>query len=89
MLEPRDDFRHALEDRPHARESLFYNLLLPGGCFLIVGIGFASEQQRQFADLGALMLVVAAAILGVAGLLFWVAFRRRSGSGTPPTAPLP
>ena len=56
-------------------------LLLPGGCFLIFGIGFASEQQRQFADLGALMLVVAAVILGLAGLLFWVAFRRRRVSG--------
>jgi membrane protein implicated in regulation of membrane protease activity len=57
-------------------------LLLPGGCFLFFGIGLASDSS--LGGLSAMMLLVAAAILGGAGLLFWVAFRRRPGSGETP-----
>jgi len=62
-------------------------LLLPGGCFLIFGIGFATD--RQFSDVAYVMLPVAAAILALAGFLFWVAIRRRPGGGAPPDAPPP
>jgi membrane protein implicated in regulation of membrane protease activity len=56
-------------------------LLLPGGCFLLFGIGFTADSGLA----GALWLLIAALILGAAGLLFWVAFRQRRG-GTPPGA---
>src|SRR2546423_15305445 len=46
MLEPRDDFRHALEDRPHARESLFYNLLLPDEGLLVMFYTWVDGQDR-------------------------------------------
>jgi membrane protein implicated in regulation of membrane protease activity len=61
-------------------------LLLPGGCFLVVGIGFATDSNRQFSDAAPLLLGVAAVILALTGLLFWVAFRRRPGRGGPPDA---
>jgi heme/copper-type cytochrome/quinol oxidase subunit 2 len=51
-------------------------LLLPGGCFVLLGISVATGQDRD-ADLSSLALLIAAAILGVAGWLFWLAFRRR------------
>jgi hypothetical protein len=57
-------------------------LLLPGGCFLVFGIGFATD--RQFYDVSFVMIPLAAAILGLAGFLFWIAFRRRRGPGGPP-----
>ena len=51
-------------------------LLLPGGCFLFFGIDL---NIRQYGDITTRMLAlaIAAAILALAGLLFWVAFRRR------------
>lgn len=53
-------------------------LLLPGACFLRIGINEAINE----AD------IVGAVILSVAGLLFWVAFRRRPpGQGGSPDAP--
>lgn len=52
-------------------------LLLPGGCFLIFGIGFATDSG----SLGLLMLLIAAAILGLAAFLFRVALRRRHAPG--------
>jgi Ca2+/H+ antiporter len=54
-------------------------LLLPGGCFLLVGIKEAAMPRRyaNWFDDYLVMLPVAVAILSVAGLLFWVAFRRR------------
>jgi hypothetical protein len=36
MLEPQDDLRHTLTPGPHARESLFYNLLLPDEGLLVM-----------------------------------------------------
>ncbi|HXP02797.1 MAG TPA: hypothetical protein VN808_01670 [Stellaceae bacterium] len=54
-------------------------LLLPGGCFLLFGIGFATD--RQYYDAAFLLLPIAAAILALAGFLFWIAFRRRKGPG--------
>jgi len=50
-------------------------LLLPGGCFLISGIAFATDAQ--FWDASLILLPIAAAIFALAGLLFWLAFRRR------------
>ena len=61
-------------------------LLLPGGCFLIFGIGFATDAH--YSDVAYVMLPVAAAILALAGLLFWLAFRRRPAPGGPPDAPV-
>jgi hypothetical protein len=51
-------------------------LLLPGGCFLLFGIGL-SDQYRGDREAAVELLLIAAAILLPAGLLFWVAFRRR------------
>jgi hypothetical protein len=48
-------------------------LLLPGGCFLFVGIAESDANG----------LVIAVAILLLAGLLFWAAFSARPG---PPDA---
>lgn len=64
-------------------------LLLPGGCFLVFGIGFATD--RQFSDVAFVMLPIAAAILGLAGLLFWVALHRRppAPGGSPDVPPAP
>jgi Ca2+/H+ antiporter len=64
-------------------------LLLPGGCFLVFGIGFLTDPHNS--DVARVMLPVAAAILGVAGLLFWLAFRRRppAGGGGSSGAPAP
>jgi heme/copper-type cytochrome/quinol oxidase subunit 2 len=64
-------------------------LLLPGGCFLVFGIGFATDSNRQFSDAAYLLLPIAAAILGLAGLLFWVALRHRSAPSVPPGVPPP
>ncbi len=61
-------------------------LLLPGGCFLIFGIGFATDRS-SYSDVAYVMLPIAAGILGIAGLLFWVAFRRRGPSGQPLASP--
>jgi hypothetical protein len=46
VLEPKDDFRHALPDRPHTRESLFYNLLLPGEGLLVMFYTWVDGQDR-------------------------------------------
>jgi hypothetical protein len=46
MLEPQDDFRHPLPDRPHARESLFYNLLLPDEGLLVMFYTWVDGQDR-------------------------------------------
>ena len=55
-------------------------LLLPGGCFLLVGL---SESDANGLFLGVFVLLAAA-------LLFWVAFARRPGAGgTPPAPPGP
>jgi hypothetical protein len=60
-------------------------LLLPGGCFLIVGVGVATDSQ--YWQMAFIALPIAAAILGLAGFLFWIAFRRKrppTSSATPP-----
>ena len=63
-------------------------LLLPGGCFVILGFGMMSEST----DFGTMLLVIGLAILSVMGLLFWLAFRKPSppnaGAG-PSAAPRP
>jgi membrane protein implicated in regulation of membrane protease activity len=61
-------------------------LLLPGGCFLFFGI--ILTPGTAVADPVLLLLPIAAAILALAGLLFWVAFRRRRpGPGATPGSP--
>ena len=69
-------------------------LLLPGGCFLVFGISGATGGHTTGmtsagdAELAGLLLTIAAVILALAGLLFWVAFRRRPGrGGSPDTRP--
>jgi membrane protein implicated in regulation of membrane protease activity len=57
-------------------------LLLPGGCFLFVGIVVATDQQ--YSDMAFIALPIAAVILGLAALLFWVAFRKRQNPNEPP-----
>jgi membrane protein implicated in regulation of membrane protease activity len=50
-------------------------LLFPGGCFLF--FGFVTANDRVFHQVAYLLLPIAFIILGGAGALFWVAFRRR------------
>jgi hypothetical protein len=60
-------------------------LLLPGGCFLFFGIALTPGTAVSAPSL---VLLIGIAILALAGLLFWVAFRRRPpppGTGTTPT----
>ena len=63
-------------------------LLLPGGCFVVLGFWMMSEST----DFGTMLLVVGIVILAVMGLLFWLAFRKppppNAGAG-PSTAPRP
>ena len=65
-------------------------LLLPGGCFLVFGISGATGGHTTGmtpagdAELTRLLLTIATVVLSLAGLLFWVAFRRRPGRGGPP-----
>ena len=63
-------------------------LLLPGGCFLLIGVVFLGESDRIARDAAPLALIVAAPLLAIAGLMFWLAFRRRrAGPGEPPPPP--
>jgi len=70
-------------------------LLLPGGCFLWVGISEVDKSRHSMCVSGCgevewfdnylVMLPIAVAILSIAGLLFWAAFRRRrSDTSGPP-----
>ena len=61
-------------------------LLLPGGCFLIMGVGMLTEAQpdRIDRDVGPMALTVALVVLALTGFLFWIAFRRRR----PPAPPV-
>jgi membrane protein implicated in regulation of membrane protease activity len=60
-------------------------LLLPGGCFLLAGISAVTDPQ--YAGIALLGLLIAAAILGLAGFLFWRAFRRRPADADGPSPP--
>jgi len=55
-------------------------LLLPGGCYLLFGIGIALEEPSL--EGAGYVLLIATAILGSSAFLFWVAFR-----GGRPAAP--
>jgi hypothetical protein len=59
-------------------------LLLPGGCFLVLGIHMQSAVDPIGRDVGLLLLIIAAVTLSLAGLLLWIAFRRHRG-GSPDT----
>ena len=63
-------------------------LLLPGGCFFILGIGFSARNDSD----GPMLLLVGIVMLSVMGLLFWLAFRKPpppdAGTGSS-TAPVP
>ena len=61
-------------------------LLLPGGCFLIMGVGMTLEAQPDRIDreVGPVALSVAIGLLSLTGFLFWVALRRRSRPAPPP-----
>ena len=58
-------------------------LLLPGGCFLFFGLAL-SDRYADDEKAAVKLLLFAAAILSLAGFLFWLAFRRRRGRGDPP-----
>jgi len=60
-------------------------LLLPGGCFLIFGVGMLTDSGG-YASVGPPLLFVAFLILAVATLCLWIAFRRRN---PPPPGPAP
>jgi hypothetical protein len=46
MLEPKDDLRHRLAPGPHARESLFYNVLLPREGLMIFVYTWVDAENR-------------------------------------------
>jgi hypothetical protein len=46
MLSPKDDLRHQLRPGPHARESLFYNVLLPGEGLMIFVYTWVDAESR-------------------------------------------
>jgi hypothetical protein len=55
MLEPKDDLRHQLRPGPHARESLFYNVLLPDEglmVFVYTWVDAADRAGHLFAVVG-------------------------------------
>jgi membrane protein implicated in regulation of membrane protease activity len=52
-------------------------LLLPGGCFLFFGVTMMSANDAIATSVAPLLLIVAAVILSLMALLFWIAFRRR------------
>jgi hypothetical protein len=60
-------------------------LLLPGGCFLLLGTTILGESGTS-SDTGfaALLFIVAGVILSFVAFLFWIAFR-----GRPPPSPPP
>jgi membrane protein implicated in regulation of membrane protease activity len=60
-------------------------LLLPGGCFLVFGIGMLND--RQFYDTGVMLALIGIGILAVMGLLFWLAFRKRPPPGSNTSGP--
>ncbi len=66
-------------------------LLLPGGCFLVFGIDFATRGPDPL-SLGLLLIAAATLSLAARSLaarLFWVAFRRPPNRGGPADAPPP
>ena len=60
-------------------------LLLPGGCFLYVGIGLTGNSHMRVA--AEQMLIVGIVILALIVFLFWVAFRRRRPPGPNTSGP--
>ena len=50
-------------------------LLVPGGCFLYVGIRLTGDSHMRVA--AEQMVTVGIVILALIGLLLWVAFRKR------------
>jgi len=56
-------------------------LLIPGGCFLIFGVSITNGPEATAA--GPPLVLIGLAILSVAGLLAWFAFRKRKLPRTP------
>ncbi|GEM_PF-3315704 len=56
-------------------------LLIPGGCFTLLGIGMLGGAQSY--DPGHTMLITGVVILSIVAVLGWIAFRKRK----PPQAP--
>ena len=56
-------------------------LLIPGGCFFLYGVTLWGDPGAY--GLGPPMLIIGIVILGVAGLLGWLAFRKRKPPQTP------
>lgn len=52
-------------------------LLLPGGCFLVFGVGMLTDSGG-YASVGPPLLFIAFLIIAVAVLCLWIAFRRRN-----------
>ncbi len=78
--------RAGICERRSDRKVLIFALLL-GCCQAGVSwccLGSALATDRQYSDVSLVMLPVAVAILALAGLLFWLAFRRRSDPSAPP-----
>ena len=57
-------------------------LLLPGGCFLVVGVAVATD--RDIYDVAFLPLLIAVVLIGTSILLFWLGLRRRPPAQLPP-----
>ena len=58
-------------------------LLFPGGCYLFIGLAL-SDGYADDAKVAVKFLLLASAILSLAGFLFWIAFRRRRRAAAPP-----
>jgi hypothetical protein len=56
-------------------------LLIPGGCFLVFGIGTLGDPTAY--GIGPPFTIIGLVILGFAAFLGWVAFGKRKPPGTP------
>ena len=56
-------------------------LLIPGGCFTVLGIGFLGDSTAY--GMGPPLLIVGLVILAFVGFLGWVAFHKRKPPGAP------
>jgi hypothetical protein len=57
-------------------------LLIPGGCFTVLGIGFLGDNTAY--GMGPPLLIIGLLILAFVGFLGWIAFRKRTPPQPPP-----